>query len=57
MQSDENKKSEEDILERGREQGRKEVACRMLAEGIEVALVVKLSGLSEKIVRSLTCLG
>ncbi len=57
MQSDENKKSEEDILERGREQGRKEVACRMLAEGIEVALVVKLSGLSEKVVRSLTCLG
>ncbi len=57
QQKDETKSKEQDILERGREQGRKEVACRMLAEGIEVARVVKLTGLPESIVRSLACLG
>lgn len=49
------KKSEAEAVERGRELARKEIACRMLSRGLEVSLVVYLSGLSESVVRSLAC--
>lgn len=52
---EERKKIDAAAVEHGRELARKEIACRMLAKGLEVSLVVSLTGLSESVIRSLAC--